>query len=192
MNIDEITNKYEQSLHLPVQKPERLFILCPVGLVGAGKTTVIKPLSEKLSLVRISTDDIRKLLRENGYGYKETITIAKNLSGKYLDQGYSLAIDADCAGSTAKELLSEAVDKYNPKLVWIHVNPPEKFILNKLRNFKHTWLFKNGEEAVKNYLDRKTLHAHLDMPFVYTLDTSKPDLDEQIDQTVDKIRELLH
>ena len=62
------------------------------------------------------------------------------------------------------------------------INPPEEFILNKLRNHKPTWLFKNADEAIKNYEARKPLHQNLDFDFAYTFDTSKPDLDEQIEE----------
>ncbi|MDE1944098.1 MAG: hypothetical protein KGH97_01205 [Patescibacteria group bacterium] len=48
--------------------PRQVF-LAPVGRVGAGKTTVVKPLAERLGLVRISSDEIRKLLKERGLGY---------------------------------------------------------------------------------------------------------------------------
>ena len=60
--IDDI----EKNIVIPEPKGEK-FLLCPVGIIGAGKTTVVKPLAEKLGLVRISNDEIRKTLKEAEY-----------------------------------------------------------------------------------------------------------------------------
>jgi len=45
-----IKKEYEDTLVFPVIKPDPQFVLCPIGLVGAGKTTVMMPLAERLSL----------------------------------------------------------------------------------------------------------------------------------------------
>lgn len=180
-DFDKISQLYEKQLELPSVKPTHQILLCPVGLVGSGKTTIVKPLSQALSLVRISTDEVRKMLKENGFNYIRTREIAKNLIGKYLKQGYSVAIDADCVGA-----LREVIDKIGNdpriKVIWIHINPPESFIINKLRNYKHTWLFKDADDAIHCYQERKLLHEHLDVPFLYTFDTSREDLDLQIEE----------
>lgn len=176
----DLASKYEPQISIPAHKPIEQFILCPVGLLGSGKTTVVTPLAQVLSLVRISGDEIRKLQKDNGYGYERTKQISEILAKKYLEEGYSICVDSDCASPKTREILNRAVQQFNVRLVWIHINPPEEFIINKLRNFKHTWLFRDGEEAVENYLARKELHKNLDMPFVYTFDTSRDDLDEQI------------
>lgn len=187
VDFENISQFYEKQLELPSLKPTHRILLCPVGLIGAGKTTVVKPLSKALSLLRISTDEIRKILKEKGFNYVRTREIAKNLIGKYLKQGYSVAIDADCVGS-----LREAIDVISPdqriKVIWIHINPPESFIINKLRNYKHTWLFKDADNAIRNYQQRKPLHEHLDMPFIYTFDTSRDDLEAQIKEAVKLIQ----
>ena len=182
--ISNIASQYEKDLVIPNHKPKNQFILCAVGLVGAGKTTVVKPLSEKLSLVRISGDEIRKLLKENGYDYEEVQDITDKLVKKYLNQGYSVCIDRDCASPGTQESLKKFEKEYNLKLVWIHINPPEEFILNKLKKLKHSWLFANTDNAIQNYLSRKNLHKNLDMPFVYTFDTSKDNLAQQINEAV--------
>ena len=73
----------------------------------------------------------------------------------------------------------------------MHVNPSEEFILNKLRTYNHTWLFKDADEAIANYYWRKLLHEHLSMPFVYTFDTSRDDLPHQIEEAIEKIERAL-
>ncbi|HEY0908530.1 MAG TPA: AAA family ATPase [Candidatus Paceibacterota bacterium] len=181
--------QYEATVIAPAAKSSPQFLLCPVGLVGAGKTTVIKPLAERLSLVRISGDEIRMFLKENGCGYENMLPIAAMVAKKYLAQGHGIAIDSDCAGNTGQKLIADVQAKMGLKAVWIHINPPESFIISKLRNFKHTWLFKDGEEAVENYIRRKPLHTNLTMPFVYTFDTSRDDIGKQIDKAEKIIRQ---
>lgn len=82
-NIEKgIMDEYEAELDIPIQPKRKQFILCPVGIVGAGKTTVMKPLSERLSLVRISGDEIRKILKEHGQAYDAVVPIGSALSKK--------------------------------------------------------------------------------------------------------------
>lgn len=155
-----------------------------VGLVGAGKTTVIKPLAEKLSLVRISSDEVRKIMKERGFGYERLMDIVAPLAEELAAEGHSLAFDADCGSPKTKELILKIAAQVGAKIFWIRINPPEDFILNKLRSHEHTWLFKDGDEAVDNYLRQKERRAQENTPFDFlaTVDTSKPDLAAQIDR----------
>jgi len=93
--IDLIISAYEQKNPPPEVIPEKQWILCAVGLVGAGKTTVMKPISAELNLARISGDDIRILLRERGYNFKGTLDIVRVLAQKYITKGYSIVFDSD-------------------------------------------------------------------------------------------------
>lgn len=186
--LETILSETEDSLVIPDSKPKHQILLCPVGLVGAGKTTVVEPLSQRLNLVRISTDEVRKRLKEKGYNLVRTIEIGKKLIERYLQKGYNVAIDADCSGQY--ELVSALTTNTPITPVWIHINPPESFILNKLKTFKHSWLFKDAGEAIANYHRRKPLHENLDMPFVYTFDTSREDLSQQIEEAVEQIRQI--
>ena len=96
--LNNILNKYDKSLIIPSVKSEYKFILCPVGLVGSGKTTVLKPLSEILDLIMVSSDEIRKILKEEYpfYTQEDVFNIENTLIKKYLQIGYSVAIDSDC------------------------------------------------------------------------------------------------
>src|SRR3970040_1728002 len=188
---EKIFAEYEKTLVIPNIKPSRQFLLCPVGLVGAGKTTVVKPLAEKLGLVRISGDEIRGLLKKNGFGYEKTFEIGSRLAENFLGDGYSVAIDSDCASGHTRKLIKDAKNKYGAIAIWIHINPPEEFILNKLKNYKHTWLFKNSDEALKNYYDRKPVHKKLEMEFTYVFDSSKKNLSKQIEEAFTIIKNKL-
>lgn len=184
MDEEKILKEYERNLEIPDSKPEKQFIICPVGVVGSGKTTVIKPLSKELYLLRISTDEIRELLRENGYGYDAARELAYMAIDKYLGKGFSIAIDGDCSSKEAKGKIKNFQEKYKVKIFWVHINPPEDFIIHKLKNYKHTWLFKDAEQAISNFKKSKAKHQNLDFPFIYTFDTSRDNLEKQIKEAV--------
>jgi shikimate kinase len=179
-----IKNIFVSQLKVPGEKPPKQFLLCPVGLVGAGKSTVAIPLSDKLNLLRISHDEIRQILKENGFNYDRSKEIALEVISDFLKKGYSVAIDANCGSEDTYNKIKELEKEYSLKAVWVHINPPEEFIVNKLKNFDHSWLFNNGEEAVQGYFKYKEKYGdgtNLGIDFSYTFDTSKPDLEQQIE-----------
>ncbi len=191
-DIKLIRENYKKTLKLPIIKDDsyRQFFLATVGLVGAGKSTVIKPLADKLSLVRISSDEVRQMLKERNVGYESLMEIIKPLVEELAIQGYSIAFDADCGNPRTKEMILNLAEKLKVKVFWIHIDPPEEFILNKLRNYNHTWLFKDAEDAINNYLKQKDKRKEGNTPFDFlaTIDTSRSDLQDQIEKCVDKIR----
>jgi len=174
----KILEEYRKNTVVYKQKPARQFFLCPVGLVGAGKTTVLKPIAERLSLVRVSTDEIRNILKVKGYNYERAGEIAQELIKDFAKKGQSVAIDADCVNK--KTDIEKLAQEVGAKTIWLHINPPEKFIIEKLRNFKNGWLAEDNEAMVKNYFERKALHQKLNFQFSYTFDTSQINLEEQI------------
>ena len=91
----QIRQEYEKQIVLPTADkiPVKQFFLCPVGLVGAGKSTVVKALSEMLSLVRISSDEVRKFLKEEPHRYEQLMEIIRPLAKKLAEQGYSLTFE---------------------------------------------------------------------------------------------------
>ncbi|MBI2058005.1 MAG: hypothetical protein HYT63_03445, partial [Candidatus Yanofskybacteria bacterium] len=190
----EISGLYKNNIKFPNPKPAKIFLLCPVGTVGAGKTTVIKPLSEKLNLARVSTDEIRKILKERGFNYNRARELVFGVTKELVEEGYGVAIDANCGGDkTSEEKIRELQNKYGIDVVWVHVNPPESFIVNKLKHYKHDWLFKNGDEAVSAYFKYKEKYGNfenLNLPYVYTFDTSKPNIKEQVEEAVEIIKSL--
>ena len=168
-------------------------MLMPVGMIGSGKTTVVKPLAEHFKLIRVSTDEIRKMLREEGgYFTGDCRDIANSISQKYLKLGYSIAVDANTG--------SEEGIKYNEKnkkdfpgvqQIFIHINPPVEFIVNKLKNYKHTWLFRDSEHALERFNFHKQNFKLPNIPFVYTFDPSKENLKEQTQEGIEAIERAL-
>ena len=184
--VSGVVDLFERGLQFPPKKRIQFFV-CPVGLVGAGKSTVMKLLSEHLSLLRLSTDEMRKVLKEHGYDYDRARQLTLRVGENYAREGYRIGVDADCVDPEYRRHIDELAGELNVPVFYVHVNPPEDFILNKLRTFKHTWLFRDGDDAVKNYRARKPLHADLKLPFIYTFDTSRNDLRRQLRECVELI-----
>lgn len=196
METIEAQNKamqaYEKTLALPEQPPRKQFIVCPAGLIGSGKTTVAKRLAEKLNLVRISGDEIRKVLKDHGLGYDGLVRIGGELTKKYLSQGYSMVLDSDAMSPRSKVVIDRAEQELGVLPIWVHINTPEEAILERLRTYKDRFPFKDADDAVANYMRRKNLHENLEgIPFIYTFDTSRTDLENQIGEAVILIENLV-
>lgn len=191
--LAEVEKDFEATLAVPENKPKKQWMLMPVGRIGAGKTTVVKPLAKHFDLIRFSTDEVRKMLRERGYSYEGCREIINSLSRKYLNQGYSVVFDANTGSKHGVEYNAKtAVDFPGVPQIFIHINPPDEFIINKLRNYKHTWLFKDGEHAVSRYLAHKNDNPDPgNFDFVYEFDTSRSDLNDQIEEAIEVISKKL-
>lgn len=190
IDIEEVAREFEMTLVFPQIKPAPQIILCPVGLVGAGKSTVMKPLCETFSLLRIANDDIRLLLGENKYG-NETLQIAAQVIEKYARQGFSIGIDSNASTAFHSDRFNKIISELDARVLWIHVNPPEEYILNKLNNYHHGSLFRNKKEAISSYQKSKEVVVTEGIPFVYEFDPSRDDLDKQINEAVVKINQEL-
>ena len=190
--FDEIREEYEKTLIIPKKKPSPQWMLMPIGLIGAGKTTVVKPLAERLGLIRISADDVRERLKGRGYGYEGCLDIVTALGKKYLGLGYSVVFDANNGSASGLER-SRTIHEAFPEVrqLFIHINPPDEFIIAKLQKYPHTWLFKDGAHAVEAFKNNKETFVLPGVPFVYTFDTSKRNLPEQIEQGIVVIEEVL-
>lgn len=177
-------NEYKKTISIPKLKNKRQIIIAPVGLVGSGKSTVIKPLSKLLSLVRISTDEIRMLARDSHAAEKyDLVSVFREVMTYYLNRGYSLAIDADVSNIEHRELIEFEAIKKDIKIFYIKISPPKKWILEKFAKFKYkkNGLFKNKEEALDNFKNSVKLKWPLvDLDYIYKFDTSKQNLKQQI------------
>ena len=187
---EEIYQDYKKSITLPLKKPARQFVLCPVGLVGSGKSTVVKALAQKLFLVPISSDELRRRLKERGFKYDRAKELAMRMGCEFIEGGYSVAFDMNCGSPGSKKDIVQIEKKYGIPVVWIHVNPPEEFIVQKLKNYPHSWLFRDGEDAVEGYFKYKEKHGDFgSIDFICSIDTSLDDLPKQIENAAKIIYE---
>lgn len=180
--IEDVERDFTAQIHIPAIKPEKQIYFCPVGLVGAGKTTITKPISEKLNLVRVSSDELRKLLKENGFDYSPVKEIGLRVLENFVKNGYSIALDMDCGNPQVIAFVQYLEKTYGGKALWVHVTAPEEFIFTKFRNHEPTWLADNPDIMINNYLAQKETRRkeNSTFDFVYTFDTSRNDLNEQI------------
>jgi predicted kinase len=192
--LTEIEAEFRANIKIPETKPSRQFFLCPVGLVGSGKTTVLKPIVEKFNLVRISSDEVRKSLLENGYDYGPVKEIVFKVINELARLGYSLALDMDCGNPLTKEHTEKLLSELNAKIFYVHINPPQEYVFEKFRNFplELSWLAPGRpDDMINNYLvqkeKRKEENTHFD--FIYTFDTSRADIADQIGECCKKIQE---
>jgi predicted kinase len=193
--IQAVADEYYDSLEFPegAKNPPQ-FCICVIGLTGAGKTTVLKKIIQHLPAVRVSGDEMRRLLIKKGLPTDELAHIGQIVSVRIKREGYNVAHDADFARPLVRELLREANRGIVHEL-WVRIAPPESFILDKLKHYPHSWLFADADAAIKNYHQRKELHRSLPeletLPYLYTFDTSRPDLDQQVTEFVALARQKL-
>ncbi|MEK7530443.1 MAG: AAA family ATPase [Patescibacteria group bacterium] len=182
--VAEFAEAYAKTIDVPAIKIPKPYVLAPVGLIGAGKSTIVVSLAKKLNLVRICTDDIRRLLKESGFSYAHTLEIATVTHRLFGTQGYGIALDANAGSVAWVKLTRQLFKEIGAPVVWIHINTPESVILERLENYKPSWLFTDGEHAVKEYFRNKEHNKDMlkeNFPFLYTFDTSRDDVARQID-----------
>jgi predicted kinase len=185
----EIEREFKSQLAIPQLKPSSQLFFCPVGLVGAGKTTITKPISEKFNLLRISSDELRKLLKENGYSYEPLKDILLNISSDYAKQGYSIAFDMDCGNPILINAVEEWAAHSGAKVIWVHINTPQEFIFEKFKKHPPTWLADNPQIMIDNYLaqkERRQKEGRV-FDFFYEFDTSRDDIKVQIEECIEKM-----
>src|SRR3989338_565783 len=192
--VEEIRNEFMRGLEFPSEKHVPQFFLCPVGRIGAGKSTVVRALMKHFPLLRIANDDVRKILYGYGYNYKRTRDITWPVLERFAREGYSIAVDSNCASDAAREIQPQfdgLVRELRAKVIYIYINPPDEYIINKLRNYPHVWLFKDGEHAVARYIACKPEKPIDDISFIYTFDPSRNDLEKQIKEAAGIIEKKL-
>lgn len=174
-DIEIVRSKYLRTLIFPTSKPEKQIFFCPVGLVGAGKTTFTQPISEKLNFVRISSDEVRKILKESGFGYGKLKEIIFPIIIDIINKGWSVSFDMDCGNPETKSLLEKLSLENNIKIIWVHINSPEDYIINKFKNHPPTWLADNPQIMIDNYHTQKEkrLIKNNKFNFCYIFDASK-------------------
>jgi predicted kinase len=186
-NLEDIRDDFIKNLEIPLEIPQKQFFFCPVGLVGVGKSTVTKPISKRFNLLRLSSDEIRKLLLENGYDYGPVKDIGFDVVRKFVKKGYSISFDMDCGNPTVKTTVEDLAREYGIKVIWVHINPPEEYVFEKFRNFpiELSWLAPGQPQVmIDNYLAQKErrMQEHTSFDFIYTFDTSKKNISEQIEE----------
>lgn len=187
--IEEIQQEFKDSLEIPTTKPTKKCLVCPVGLIGSGKTTVIKPIAKELNLVRVSNDEYRILLKQNGHGYETIKSFLNLVRSELLNQGHSIAIDANAGGQTSFNFITRAREEFGVEVYWLNINTPDKYAEAGLRQ-RNSPLATSSEDWIKNRAQQKqrmeTLKYEFD--FFCEFDISRADLRGQISSCIQKLR----
>ncbi len=193
-DLKDIESEFTSSISIPNHKPKKQFFLCPVGLVGAGKTTVTRPISERFDSVQISSDELRKLLNKSGYDYSAVKEVIFNVIREFSAKGYSITFDMDCSNPQVKNFIDELTSASAVEALFLHITAPEEFIFEKFRKHPPTWLADNPQTMIDNYLAQKEARAkeNTKFDFIFTFDTSKEDLPDQIEYCCKRIEAHLN
>ncbi len=191
--LGEIEIDYISSLKIPENKPAKQIFFCPVGLVGAGKTTITKPIAERMGLLRLSSDELRKILKENGHDYSPVKDMGFKIAKDFAHKGFSIAFDLDCSNIDSKNFIEDLAADLKAEIIWVHIKTPESHIFEKFRKHPPTWLADNPQMMIDNYNSQKEKRArentHFD--FFMTFDTSKDDVSGQIEEGIKRIQYFL-
>lgn len=179
--IAKLKELYEKTLEIKKSKLKKQIILCPVGHIASGKTTVVKPVASELGLIRLSTDELRVLARDNNLG-EHTHVVVGELFREYLKKGFSIACDFDCSSLGRRDLIEAEAVLYNAPIIFIKINPPHSWIIHKIKSMKYfkSGLFKNVtvglSEIKRSFKERKLPN----LKYAWVFDTSSPKLDKEI------------
>ncbi|MEN9649321.1 MAG: hypothetical protein RL094_288 [Candidatus Parcubacteria bacterium] len=188
----QIKQEFIDSLLLS-EKPSSQCIVIPVGFIGSGKTTVMQYLAEKMSLIRLSNDELRVMLLKHGQDFSELKAIAKEVLDEHLQKGYSIAIDGNGGTQATKAFIEELARKHKVPVFWVRIHAPEEVILEHIRGRKNALLTNDNEVMVRNYYAQKeeSLKNPVEISFFGDIDTSKDDVVAQMDGLASAIKETL-
>jgi shikimate kinase len=183
-DIEIIKDKYLKNIVFPKNKPKKQLFFCPVGLIGAGKTSITRPISEKLSLVILSSDGLRKILKKDGYDFSLLKKIGFEIATTLASKGFSVSFDMDCGNPEVKKFVEELSEKLNARIIWVNINTPEEYILKgfvKDADYR-SWLTDNPQGMIENYFAQKEKRFKENTKFIfdYVFDASK-DIKKQIE-----------
>ena len=106
------------------------------GLPGTGKTYLCSKLAERLPVILLESDALRKtLFPVPGYSATESKRLFKTiylLMEKFLAKGFSQILDATNLTEKHREYLYSIVDRYHAKLIMVNVYSPPETVKQRL------------------------------------------------------------
>ena len=132
---------------------------------------------------------------EKGVTTEATQQVLHNVYQRLTKEGYSIARDADLARPQVRALIRSVNPNHEVKEFWVHVTAPERVILERLRHREPTRVHPNVKVVTELYRARKAMYESIpdlkDLRYFYTFDTSRDDLDQQVDEFVQKAQQVL-
>ena len=168
---------------LPEPAAEPIFIAVS-GLPGTGKSYFCSKLAEKLPLVTLESDTLRKALFPSpGYSQQESSRLFRAchlLIERLLRKGVSLILDATNLSERYREHLYSIADRLNVKLILVRVEAPPEVVRERLKSRLKN--LKNKSDADWEVYQRMKSSVQKIHRNHYVVDTSR-----DITPVVDKI-----
>lgn len=187
-----LADKYLAQVKIPKSKinTNKQIVIAPVGLIKSGKTTVTKMLAKKLGIARVSSDELRVLARDSDIKDFDLNEVFLIILSYFANKNLSFVADSGWSSFEKREILELASIEKGFEVIYIKINPPRKYILDGIKNFKHKKgeLFKNSEEVMLDF--KRTLKDRwplADLDYIYTFNPAKENLSDQVMDCVRKI-----
>jgi predicted kinase len=164
------------------------------GLPGTGKTTIAKPLADKLGLPLISKDTIKEFLFETiGVGDREWSKILGKASSEFLykltddllNNGKSVVIESAFEVSFARPAIQIYIEKYNPEIIEIYLKTDQSVRRQRFVDRNESGARHEGHADTASYLSDDepepfVKYAPLELGTLITLDTTSDQIDVDV------------
>src|SRR3989344_2914217 len=196
--LENIARKYIDSLNLQGKGTNQQFFIGLIGSYGTGKTTIAKRLTEKLPLVMVSSDEIRRLLEYNNIPHqiienqKLLFFVGLKFINELIKKRINIILDADLRETQYREALQKIFNAAGYKIIILHITAPEKLVLGRIKTRRE----KERSQYLKinlerHYQERQKIHSRYPLPqnIFYTF-TNNDNLDSQINEMIQKFKQL--
>jgi predicted kinase len=128
---DVVYREYREKLVFPERnvRAEPSTVVCMIGLVGSGKSTVARMIAKRLNAVLINGDAIRVVLRHQEMDYSLARLIAEDLVCEIVGLGYNVVLDSDFIDSRKRASMRALVSTIGADIcfVRVHVDPNKAY-----------------------------------------------------------------
>jgi predicted kinase len=168
----------------PVVKPAFIAVS---GLPGTGKSYFCNKLAERLPLVILESDALRKeLFPQPGYSPEESARLFRALHfliERLLKRGISLVLDATNLSERFRERLYNIADRLGVKLILVRVEAPPEVVYERLKVRQEAASPGNKSDADWGVYQRMKANADEMHRNHYAVDTSR-DITPVLDKVV--------
>ena len=187
--IYSFASKFSNQVLRISKEADKPFVVYFVGMIGSGKTTTAKFISTHYNLVRVSTDEVRDFLEENGFSRERSFDVAEVVAERILQQGYGIVFDADLVDQYFQDHVIALSKKVGVLTLLLQIQTPESLILKRLRADNSDRVYK-GKIAIHDYTHRKPKFENLSIQPDVIIDGSA-DFEEQMKHTIQIIDKKL-
>ncbi|MBU1291877.1 AAA family ATPase [Patescibacteria group bacterium] len=113
---------FMKTLEITPRETKNPVVIAIIGLVGSGKTSVVRELAKLLPATIVEGDDIRVQLRKQSERYEGARKIAENAVLKVIKQGGNVILDSDHIDQKKRASLREKVKQAGAKLIFIRTH----------------------------------------------------------------------